>query len=98
MREKAFSPPTPGNDEARNFYSHARGDHFLDHFFLNSLRAGEDFAGSGKDEQEIRSQFGGFVFNAANGYGICFGTRGTAPARGKVSVEEGNCDDRFLDR
>ena len=98
MREKAPLPSRSKPDEAWNIHSYLGGDPFVDHFILYALGDGGNSAGKRKDDQEIRSRVARLVFTAANGYGICLGARGSPPARGKVSVEEGNCDDRFLDR
>ncbi|PYM09283.1 MAG: hypothetical protein DMF15_06270 [Verrucomicrobia bacterium] len=97
-KERSFCYQPQETDEAWNVHSHARGDHFLDHFFLYSLRTRKNFAGQGKNKQEIRSHLGGFLFTAADDDRICSDARGSAPARGTLSLEKGNRDNRFLDR
>ena len=53
MREKAPLPSRAKPDEAWNIYSYFGGDRFVDHLILYSLGDGENFAGKGKDDQEI---------------------------------------------
>ena len=79
MRESSFAVALK-TDEAWNIHSYFGGDPFVDHFILYAFRTGENSAGKGKDDQEIRSRVGRFVFTAANNERISSGPGGsTAP-------------------
>src|SRR5213592_4372526 len=98
MREKAPLPLRSKPDEAWHIHSYFGGDPFVDHFILYALGSGENSAGKGKDDQEIRSCVARFVFADANDDRISSGPgRPAAPWR-TLSLEKGNCDDGFLDR
>ena len=98
MREKTPLPSRVKPDEAWNIYSYFRGDRFVDHRFLYALGAGENSAGKGKDDQEIGSRVGRFIFTFANYDRLSSGpARPAAPWR-TLSVEKGDRDNGFLDR